>query len=218
MAFVKTDERVVLVGEVANALEVCDNAVHRERAVRENHDVFRSRRTRFLKLGFEVRHVVIFVAETHRLAEAHTVDNRSVVEFVGNNRVAFLEEAFEETAVRVEARAVEDRVFGFEEFGNRGFELLVNRLRAANEADGRATESVLVERFVRRLDDVRIVRKPEVVVRAHIDDFAPVFEANVRRLRAGDHAFFLVKPGFADFGEASIHRFKIAFVCHSSSE
>ena len=138
-----------------------------------------------------------------------------MVEFVGNDRVAFFEEAFKKTAVRVEARTVKNRVFGFEEFGNRGFKLFVNRLRAADKADGSATESVFIERFVRGFNDVRIVRKPEIIIRAHIDDFAPVFEANVRRLRAGDHAFFLVKPGFADFGEARVHGFKIAFVCHS---
>ena len=135
-----------------------------------------------------------------------------MVELVGNDRVAFLEQAFEEPAVRVEARAVEDRVLGLEELGDRGLELLVDRLRAADEADGRAAEAVFVERLVRRLDDFGIVREAEIVVRAHVDDFAPVLKTDVRRLRAGDHAFFLVKTGFADFRETGLRRFEITFV------
>ena len=199
---------------VADALEVRDHAVHRERAVRENHDVLRSRGARFLQLRLEVRHVVVFVAVARRLAQAHAVDDRGVIELVGNDRVAFLEQAFEKPAVRVEARAVKNRVLRLEELRNRRLELLVNRLRPADEAHGRAAETVFVERFVRRPDDFRVVREPEVVVRAHVDDFAPVLEADVRRLRAGDHALVLVESGFADFREARFRRFKIFFVCH----
>ena len=69
--------------------------------------------------------VVVLVAMALGLAEPDAVDDRRVVERVGDDRVLLAEQRLEQAAVRVEARAVEDRVLGAEELRDRGLELLV---------------------------------------------------------------------------------------------
>ena len=72
-----------------------------------------------LQLLFQVGHVAVGVAVALGLAQADAVDDRRVVERVGNDRVVFVEQRFEQAAVGVEAGGVEDRVFGAEEIGDR---------------------------------------------------------------------------------------------------
>ena len=58
------------------------------------------------------------------------------------------EQRLEEPAVGVEAGGVQDRVFGAQELADLRFELLVDRLRAADEADGREPVAPAIEPFV----------------------------------------------------------------------
>jgi hypothetical protein len=88
-----------------------------------------------LQLRLEVGHVGIGIAEAARLAEADAVDDRGVVERVGDDGVVFGQEGFEERAIGIEAGGEEDRVFGAEEAGEAVFKLAVEVLRAADEAD-----------------------------------------------------------------------------------
>jgi hypothetical protein len=67
-----------------------------------------------------------------------------VVEFVGDDGVFGIEDGFEEASVGVEAGAVEDGVFGAEEFADAVFELGMDGLGAADEADaGEAVAPIL---------------------------------------------------------------------------
>ena len=92
---------------------------------------------RLLQLGLEVAHVDVLVDEALRLAQPHAVDDRGVVELVGEDRVVRAEQRLEDAAVRVEAGRVEDRVLHAEERGDPLLELAVQRLRAADEAHAR---------------------------------------------------------------------------------
>jgi hypothetical protein len=67
------------------------------------------------ELGLEIGHVVVLVAVALGLAQPDAVDDRRVVERVGDDRVVLAEQRLEQAAVGVEARAVEDRVLGAEE-------------------------------------------------------------------------------------------------------
>jgi hypothetical protein len=60
-------------------------------------------------------HVAVGVAVPLGLAEPDAVDDRGVVERVGDDRVLLAEQGLEEPAVGVEGRAVEDRVLGADE-------------------------------------------------------------------------------------------------------
>ena len=71
--------------------------------------------------------------------------------------------------VRVEAGREEDRVLGRVELGDDALELLVQVLRAADEAHGREAEAVRVQRRVRRAHDLRVRGEAQVVVGAKVE-------------------------------------------------
>ena len=85
---------VVLVGEVADRLKRGEEAVHGEDAIGDDdHAPGRVLLgARLDQFRFEVRHVPVGVAEALRLAEPDAVDNRGVVQGVGNDGVFRTEE------------------------------------------------------------------------------------------------------------------------------
>ena len=113
-----------------------------------------------------------------------------------------VEERLEEAAVRVEAGAEEDRVVGAEERGEPLLELAVQRLRPADEADRRHAVAPAVERLVRRLDHRRVTGEAEIVVRAEVEQLAPV-DVDVRTLRRRHHVLGLVEARLANLCEPS---------------
>ena len=82
VAVVHHGQRVKLLGQVADALEICDIPVHREHAVGGDEDLFAAKGARFLELGAQILHVVVFIAEALCLAKPHAVDDRGMVELV----------------------------------------------------------------------------------------------------------------------------------------
>ena len=120
VAVVDPDRRVVLVGQVADVRQLRQVAVHAEDAVGE--DQLEPAALRFFELGLQVGHVVVLVAEPLGLAEPHAVDDRGVVQFVGEDRVLLGEQRLEQPAVGVEAGDVEDAVGLAEELGDLLFE------------------------------------------------------------------------------------------------
>ncbi len=92
------------------------------------------------------------VDEPPRLAQARAVDDGGVVELVGDEGAVLVQERLEDAAVGVEAGGVEDGVLrarGTRDM--RCLQLLVDLLRAADEAHGRHPVSPAVQRRVRRL-------------------------------------------------------------------
>ena len=106
-------------------------ALHREDAVGHHQAEARGRVLREHLL--ERLRVVVRHAEALRLAEAHAVDDRGVVELVGVEPVGLVQDRGEEPLVGVPAGHVEDRVVRAEEGGDLRLELLVQRLRPADE-------------------------------------------------------------------------------------
>ena len=109
--------------------------------------------------------------------------------------------ASEMIAVRVEARAVEDRVVGSEERGEALLQVAVDLLRAADEANGRHAEAPAVERLLRRVDDLGVAREAEVVVRAEVDQLAGALDRDMRGLRRRHHELVLRQAGLLDLWE-----------------
>ncbi len=58
----------------------------------------------------------------------------------------------------------------------------------------------MLERVVRGLENGRVVREPEVVVRAQIEHVAAVRQANHGTLRGADHALALEQAGALQIG------------------
>ena len=192
--------RLELLGEVADLVERRVGPVHREHPVGDDAHAPRPARPGGLELGPQVGHVGVLVAEPRRLAQPDAVDDRRVVELVGDDRVLGAEEHLEDTAVRVEARAVEDRRLHAEELRQPLLEQGVLGLGAADEAHRRHPETPLVQRCPARADDVGVVGEAEVVVGAEVERLA-TGRRDVGGLRGGQLALALVEPGLLDLLE-----------------
>jgi hypothetical protein len=149
---------------VADAGEVGDDAVHGENAVGGDHP--EAGGLGFLETGLQVGHVVVLVAVALRLAEADAIDDRGVVQLVGDDGVFRAEQGLEQPAVGIERRRVKDRVVGAQKGAERLFELFVDRLRPADEADAGHAVAPFVERLVGGADDFGVVGHAEIVIGA----------------------------------------------------
>jgi hypothetical protein len=92
-----------------------------------------------------------------------------MVEGIADNGVIGAQYGFEEAAIGVETRGIEDGVFGSKEGANAGLEFLVNGLRATDKADRCHAVAELVERLVCGGDYIGMVGEAQVVVGAEVE-------------------------------------------------
>src|SRR5699024_10824958 len=78
VAVVNHNQRVVFVCQVADALQVADDAVHREDTVGRDQFDSGAGLASLFQFGFQVLHVVVFVSESLCFAKTDAVDDRSV--------------------------------------------------------------------------------------------------------------------------------------------
>ena len=188
VAVIDQHQRAVAVGERADLLQLGDEAVHGEHAVGGDELEPRVRRVRLPEAVLELVHVRIGEAVAFRLAEADPVDDRGVVEAVGNDRVRFVHERLEHAAVGVETGREHDRVILAQVLGDRLLEPTMQGLRAADEPHRGHAEPEFVHRPPRRRDDVRVIGKAQVIVGAEVDRLA-------RALRRSDPDPPALRPG-----------------------
>ena len=171
VAIVDHHHRVVFLGQVADAGEIGDDAVHRKHAIRcdETEACIRS----LLQPVFQFAHVVVGVAIAPRLRQPYAVDDRGVVERVGDDCVILGQQRLEQSGIGVEAGGIEDRVLHAEKAGYARLELLVLFLRPADEAHGGHTVAIAVERGLGHLAQRLGISKPQIVVGAEIEDLLP---------------------------------------------
>ena len=198
MALVDHHQRVVLFRQSADPIERCGVAVHREYAVGD--DDAEPLGLRLLQALLQFAHVGIGVAVTHGLAQTHAVDDRSMVQRIGDDGVLLRKERFEHAAVGVEAGGVENRVLRTEIVGDNLLQLLVDVLAAADEAHRRHAVAAGIHCFLRRLDQPRIVRQSEVIVGTEVEHL-PTCNLDLGPLGRSDDPFPFVKPCGLDFGE-----------------
>ena len=204
VALVHHHQRVVLLGQCADLVERCGVAVHREHAV--GADDAEPLGLRLPETLLQFGHVGIGVTVAHGLAQTHAVDDRGVVECVGDDGVLLGEERLEHAAVGVEAGGVEDRVLRAEVVGDGLFQLLVDVLAAADETHGRHAEAAAVHGLLGRFDQAFVVRQSEVVVGAEVQHLAAC-HLDLGPLGRLDDPFLLVKPRSLDFGEFPLQVF-----------
>jgi hypothetical protein len=133
-------ESVILLRQLDDALQVGNNAVHGEASVRR--DKAKARAAGFAQLCLQISHVVVLVTEALCFAEPDAVNNAGVVELIADDRIFGADQSFEEPAVGIKTRGIEDRLFGAQELGQRGFELFMNVLCATDKAHARHPEPV----------------------------------------------------------------------------
>ena len=187
--------RVVPLGQVADLAQAGDMPVHREDAVGGDQPPAGARRLDQARL--QLVHVAVSVAQPSRLAEPDAVDDRGVVQLVGDDRVAVVQEHLEEAAVGIEAGRVEDRVVGAEERREPLLESAVDALRAADEAHRRHPVAPALERLGGRRLHLGVAGQPEVVVGAEVDQAPATVDLDVRALRRGEQPLLLVDAGRA---------------------
>jgi len=122
------------------------------------------------------------------------INDGGVIQFIGDDGVVRLHQRLEEAAIGVEAGAVKDGVVHAQEVAQTILELFVDGLRAADEAHAGQAVSPLSQRLVRGFDDVRMIRQPEIVVGAKIEDRSALRNRDHGLLRADDDTLALYKP------------------------
>ena len=121
-----------------------------------------------------------------------------MVERVRDDRILRAEQRLEQARICIEAGGIEDRVLHPQEGGDPALQLLVHRLRAADEAHGRHAVAIALQRVLSRRDKLGMVRQPEVVVGAEVDHLVTGGQRHGARLRRGDDALGLEQARLAD--------------------
>ncbi len=159
------------------------------------------RASRLMQTSFEVGHVVVLVPQALSLAKADAVDDRGVVELVGDDRVVSPQDGLEEAPVGVPARRVENCVFHAQELGDCPFEHFVRFLRATDESDRSHAITPVVERLMGRPHDLGMIRETEIVIGAHVQDIGTALHADVSLLGRREHPLALPEAGRANLVE-----------------
>ena len=94
---------------------------------------------------------------------------------------------------------------GAKEFAELLLKLLVDALRAADEAHAGAAVTPLLQRVVRGLFHRRMLGETEVIVRAKIQHLAPIGEPDAHTLRRRDEPLALPSPRSTDAVELPLH-------------
>ena len=104
MRIVDHDERIVPVGQVADVVQACNDAVHREHAIGRDQLRARPGCGGLLESRLQFVEIVVRVAQALRLAEPDAVDDARVIERVADDGVVFVQQRLEQAAVGIEAR------------------------------------------------------------------------------------------------------------------
>jgi hypothetical protein len=161
-----------------------DRAFHREDAVRPNHPSLGS--FGLGKLGAEVVHVAVLVdgrrAFCDRLGEPHRVDDRRVIECVGDDEVPLLRDRRGEAFVGIPRRHEAERSLAADELRQPLLELAMDREGSADEPHARRPRAELVQAVDARLHDTRFIGQAEVIVGREDEHIAPSFHLHPRGL------------------------------------
>ena len=191
------------IGQIADRIQLRDGAVHGKDPVGSNQDTPGTCVARLLELGLEVRHIVISITIAGSLAQADAINNRCMIELIRDNRILRPEDGFEQPRIGIETGGVQYGVFHTQKVADAAFEGFVYTLSAADEPNRRRAEPPLAQTVAGRLHHLRVIRKTEVVVRAHVD--------HVRTAREGDIIFLI--GGNNPFGLPQTGRFNVGDLC-----
>src|SRR3954469_6220309 len=116
----------------------------------------------------------MLIAESLSLAEANAVDDRGVIEGVGDDGILLGKQRLEKAAVGVEAGGVEDGFLHSDKIAEPLFQFFMLILRATDEADAGHAIAALIQRRPRRGDDGGLIRQAQIIIRTEIKHLAAV--------------------------------------------
>ena len=209
VAVIHHHERAKLVRKVADRRQIGDKAIHGKYTIGRNE--FDPAILSCFELCTQVCHVVVFVTEALCLAEPHAVNDACVVQLIGNHSIFRPEKRFKQAAVCVKAGRIENRVIHSQEICDLAFQLLVDILRAANEADGGEAEAPGVVARLCGFDQRRMIGEAEVIVCAHVEHAMCFCRVDARLLRRGDDTLIFEGSRRADGLELVLEKLKRLF-------
>ena len=129
--------------------------------------------------------------------EACAVHDAGMVQLVREKVVVTADQRGDHAEVRLETRREDQRRLLVHEPGEALLQLLVQVQRAVQEAAARAPAAILVQRLLCRLQHPRVMRQPQVVVRAD-HDLALAMDDDFRVVRRLDRHKIRIIPGRLD--------------------
>ena len=205
VAFVHHDESVVFLCQFVNLIQRTYIAVHREDTVGRNDT--ETLCLCLLQFGFEVRHIAIRIAITDCLTQAYAVNDRGMVQRIGDDGIFFGQQRFKQTTIGIKTCGIKDGIFGAEEIGDNPFELFVGILRTTDETYGRHTVPACIHTRFGGFNQFLIIGEAEVVIRTEVDHFLSAFYGDAGRLRRDDHAFVLIESCILDLLQGRLQVF-----------
>ena len=172
VAFVDTEQRAESIADFTDLIELGDRAVHREHAVGENQGEACTGVPGFFQAALQISHVVMLVAVALRFAQPDAVDDRGMVQLIADHRVFFAQQRFEQAAIGVEGRRIENRVLSAEKTRQTRLEGLVQILCATDEAYRGQAIAMAAQGLMRCGDHLRMTGQPQIVVGAEIEQLA----------------------------------------------
>ena len=199
MRLVDDNARAVALGELDDGGERRHVAVHREDRIGDDQTTTSGTP----QTPREVVEVAVLVDERVGKREPAAVDDRGVVQCIGENGRAALRERRDDARVREVAGPEEHARLAAGELRESLLQPRVDRHRARYQSR-RARPGAPAQRRVRsRLAHARMLREPEVVVRAQQQDRLAV-DKHLRPLRAADNTGAPVQSAPAQIGELSL--------------
>ena len=188
MAFVDHHHRIVRIGDVAYLVHLGHDAVHRKRSVADDEHAARALAAGLFYGLFQRIHIVVLVAVAPGFGQPDAVDDGGMVELVRHDGILLACQRLEQPPIGIKGGGVKDGVFHAHEAGDGGLKLLVQVLRAADEAHAGKAEAVGIQRMVGGGQHLGVGRKAQVVVGTEIQQCAPA-HLDFSALRAGDDGF-----------------------------
>ena len=122
-----------------------------------------------------------------------------MVQAIGYHGVIRRKKSLIKTSICIKAGRVENGVFCSKKSGDPLFKLTVKRLGATDETHRSCSKTPPLERLTSGFHNSRMTRKPQIVVRAHVEDLPTIIQPDHHVLRGTDQFFALIQTPFLDF-------------------
>ena len=180
MRIIEIEPGVVSFGQIEQRINRCNVAVHAEHQVGDNHFFLRGAS---FQLAFELRQIAMTKPGESRAGKLGRIDQRSMVELVGEHLAVPITQRGQHTQVGHVAGGKKQGSRLANEVCERGFEVVMKAVMAGDEVRGSRADAALVERGVRGPNQRRIGGQAQIIVAAKRDDALAV-DRDVGALRA----------------------------------
>ncbi|MNC51189.1 hypothetical protein D3C75_1004710 [compost metagenome] len=139
-------------------------------------------------------HVIVGVTITLCLTQTHAINDRCVVQRIGDNRIFRAKQCFKQTAVGIKTRRIKNGIFHSEEAGQFAFQLFVAVLCSTNETHRGHPKAMRIHALFSSIDKLWVVSEAEIVIGAEVDDVTTVSNGNICLLSRSNNTFFFKQP------------------------